>query len=172
VATRAVGVKSSDLLAGCGIIHPRRIMPRMKGKNTKKMKSRHQNVPRTSEGAISSTGPNRTRSNRTRPSVARKDASQERVATKRSNESSCTPQAKRQHGQRQNDDSSDGKSNEAPLTKADIPKIVEAVRNQFSRDANDSQNEDQDDPHLGMFVCQYLHFRSNHVMARRSCEQQ
>ena len=127
MATRAVGVKSSDLLAGCVTIHQRRIMPRMKGKGTKKTTSHQQDVPRTSERAISSTGPTRTRSNRTRPSVARKDVSRERVSTKRSNESSHTPRPKRRRRQRQVDDSSDGESDEAPLTKADIPKIVEVV---------------------------------------------
>ena len=65
------------------------------------------------------------------------------------------PRAKHQRARGQPEDSSTSSGEDAelfdemPLTRADIPKIVEPVMNQFSAKGNDSSEEIHSSPHLG-----------------------
>ena len=79
-----------------------------------------------------------------------------RTATKRRNTSACAPRAKRHStcaaNSRRDSDSEDDYTEEpdhTPLTKADIPSIVNAVLSNISTEGNSSREDSQDVSHLG-----------------------
>ena len=98
------------------------------------------------------------RGGKSRLASAGKESSRATKSTKRSNGTAHSPRPKRNRLHYQDDDSSSSKDAEGfddvPLMKADIPKIVEAVMNQFSKEGDDSQDEDQDNPnsHLDKYL--------------------
>ena len=98
------------------------------------------------------------RGGKSRPASAGKESSRATKSTKTSNRTAHSPRPKRCRLREQDDDSSSSKDAEGfddvPLMKADIPKIVEAVMNQFSKKGDDSQDEDQDNPnpHLNKYL--------------------
>ena len=79
-----------------------------------------------------------------------------RTATKRRNTSACAPRTKRHStraaNSRRDSDSEDDYTEEpdhTPLTKADIPSIVNAVLSNISTEGNSSREDSQDVSHLG-----------------------
>ena len=78
-----------------------------------------------------------------------------RTAMKRRNTSACAPHAKRHSthpaNSRRDSDSEDDteEPDHAPLTKADIPSIVNAVLSNISTEGNSSRDDSQDVSHLG-----------------------
>ena len=105
-----------------------------------------------------STRTTRRRGDKSRLASAGKELSRATKSTKRSNGTAHSPHPKRRQLHEQYDDSSSSKDAEGfddvPLMKADILKIVEAVMNQFSKEGDDSQDEDQDNPnsHLDKYL--------------------
>ena len=77
------------------------------------------------------------------------------TATKRRNTSACAPCAKRhstrQANSRRDSDSEDDteEPDHTPLTKADIPSIVNAVLSNISTEGNSARDDSQDVSHLG-----------------------
>ena len=138
-------------------------MPRTKGSDgKKKTNSRLKDTSRMSERQVATTrtsiGTTTRRGGKSRPASAGKESSWATKSTKRSNRTAHSPHPKRCRLHEQDDDSSSSKDAEGfddvPLMKADIPKIVEAVMNQFSKKGDDSQDEDQDNPnpHLNKYL--------------------
>ena len=133
-------------------------MPRTKGTRGKKATSRRTDTSRTSERRLTGTKTSTTiprggknLGGKNRPSSAGAVRATQKW-TKRSNATAHLPRAKRQRLREQSPSTSEDEEGEvfddAPLTKADIPKIVEAVMNQFPKESDDSQNQSQDNPHL------------------------
>ena len=138
-------------------------MPRTKGSNRKeKTNSRLKDTSRTSERRVATTGTStrttRRRGGKSRLASAGKELSRATKSTKRSNRTAHSPRPKCRRLREQDDDSSSSEDaegfNDVPLMKADIPKILEVVMNQFSKEGDDSQDEDQDNPnpHLNKYL--------------------
>ena len=76
-----------------------------------------------------------------------------RTTTKRKSASAVPPHPKRQRladTRRESDSEDDTEEiDDTPLTKADIPKIVNAVLSNFSTKGISSMDDNQDNPHLG-----------------------
>ena len=144
-------------------------MPRKKGTrannttscrtDTPRMSERLRSATKTSSTTISRGGKNpSSRGGKTPSSHALSSAGAVRATQKRTKKSNATnsPPAKRQRLRERSPSISEDDESEvfddAPITRADIPKIVEAVMNQFQQEGDDSQNQGQDDQHLGKYI--------------------
>ena len=147
-------------------------MPRKKGSGKKNEKSR---TTTTSDGQLS-TGTTRTpvpRGRKNQPTTASKE-SPRTTRSARNNKTVNPPPPKCQRRssthEQVRDDSSSSKDEEdfddTPLTKANIPKIIEAVFNQFG---HGSQDDDQENPNLGEYLYRPLFLCSSRVTVRVTC---
>ena len=140
-------------------------MPRKKG--TRANNERLRSATKTSSTTISRGGKNpssrggknpSSRGGKTPSSCASSSAGVAWATQKRTKKSNATnsPPAKHQRlHERSPSISEDDESevfDDAPIMRADIPKIVEAVMNQFQQEGDDSQNQGQDDQHLGEYI--------------------
>ena len=75
-----------------------------------------------------------------------------RSTKKRKNASAAPARTKRPrtgHTHRESDSETKTEADDTPLTRADIPKIVDAVLNNLSTDGASSRDDSHDNPHLG-----------------------
>ena len=119
-------------------------MPRTKKSTGRKTTSVR---PTTSENRPVTTRSTRSVERRAKSRTQEETSRTTRTTAKRKSASANPPRPKRQRlaDTRRESDSED----DTPLTKADIPKIVDAVLSNFSTEGIGSMDDSQDNPHLG-----------------------
>ena len=93
-----------------------------------------------------------------------KTSSTTRTTTKRKNTSAYPPSAKRQraansHHDSDSEDETEREVDASPLTKADIPTIMDAFPNNISTEDTSSKDDSQDISHLGEYMLPIIFLR-------------
>ena len=135
-------------------------MPRTKGTRGKKMATTRTSTSKTPDRQLSATNTSTTRTRGWKNHPPREGTAwANSQPTKRSNTTAHSARAKRRCLRGQSHDVSSTSEedtgevfDDAPLTQADIPKIVEVVMNQLTMEGDEFLNESQENPHLGKYI--------------------